>query len=307
MKTYLALFLFLFLFVINSHAQKLYVQLSGGYAISTSSDDLGSPFSEIGGFDFSQDDNGNFTANPVYGTLGKGYKVNFGVGFLLNQSLGFELQATYAKSPRIKLAETNTPTYKAIHEVVTQRLVAVPQIVFSSSGEKLRWYNKTGIILPITGDSKSYAVIDDDEGRLAKERLGLDIEGAMTDVTIEGISTARFNPGFRNTLGLEYALTNRIGLNAEVAYSFLVIRIKQSEITDYAQQTNVGNLTLLDETLEDLPLSDKQTYYSDELTQNSNNIDLSPDTFDTTKASDVLEFKNNYNNLTFQLGLSFTF
>ena len=49
---------------------------------------------------------------------------------------------------------------------------------------------------------------------------------------------------------------------------------------------------------------DIETIYSTQLTQNSNNP-LYNENADVDKALDELEFKNNYNNLAFQIGINY--
>ena len=317
----LLLLLSLFSFSLLSQ-QSYYINLNAGYGFKQINDDLGSPFDEIGLIDIKMNTDSSILVKPLTGTLGSGLKLGLGAGYMISSNVGLEVQFNYYKSPEITLGTQESPKYNASHKVKTFRVTAIPTLVFKLGSGKFKPYLKAGLIIPLHGRTDSYVRIQDREGRLLDSYLvegflGVDLStidpssiqiDILVDTDIEGQSFGKFSLGVQTTLGLSYHINDHLAINAELYHETISIPIKSSEITKFDLAVDLSGLPI------NIPikeLSEVSPYYVeiiylDELTSQSNNEAYNSN-FDPEKPKEDLSFKNNYNSLGIQVGLSYFF
>lgn len=286
-------------------SQSLTFEMFGGYSISAFNDDLGSQIEEIGTVNLWADSIGNKTVKPVYGSLGKGMHVGFSMGLQTNKHFGFSIETSYFKGSSVLFGKVETTTYKASHFARSFRLTSGPLITFSTAMPKWNLYVKSGLIFPLTGKAISTVEIDDDDGRLAFDRLGFNIPGANTDVSLKAETSGQFSYGFKATLGLDLHVHNNIHVFAEANLISLNMKTKKTEITEYAIQTTVKGLVLLEETIDDLEEVERYTNYLSELNQDSNNENYNTTSFDPGLPNEKLAFLQDYSNAGLTAGIRF--
>lgn len=315
----------------------LYLNLQGGYLIEAFGDDLDTPFrTEIGDDDLLIEEDGRTSFKALQGTSGAGATATFGIGYMFSKHIGIELQANYLKTTEVLLAQTQTPDYQAFHKTDGWRVSASPLLVLSTGGEKVSLYNKTGLIVPLTGVINSTVSIQDQRGALAPlflplfdlSELGVPTEllaAFLADgtiktnaaVDIEAETFGAFSVGFSSTMGLNYQISKNLGVYvegnlislsikaAETTYKSSSVDFTITESTNPLLNPEALNMLLAESPLE-TPLYLSETTYVDELTENSNSQDTNPN-FDPNQAAEELSFKNNYNAVGFQVGLKIQF
>ena len=295
----------LFIISISNAQSHFYLNTTFGFGFDATSDDLGSPFSEIGELDYMALENGSILVRPIFGTVGSGMKISLGPGFQINNHVALEMLCSYTKSGNIQFANFDSPTYKANHSIETNRFVLNPQLKLMT-GDKLKLFTKTGLLLPITGNLRSFVSIDDDEGRLAYEQLGIDLSGIRTDVLVEAISSANFSLGFKQSIGIEYALIQNLFLHLECSYNALNVPIEKTTIEVFQQSTYLNDVLFIEDSQETLPIYELKTIYLSELTDSSNNQAYN-ENYDENLPLEELIFKTNYSNISINLGIRYTF
>ncbi len=322
MKKTIILFVLGIFMTLSLTAQKsFYLQLNTGYGFQGVKGDLGSPFSEVGALDFVLNADSSLLAGIPQGTLGDGIKAELGAGYMFNPNFGVELLFGYVSSPTTALADYQSDGYTALHEVQSYRVVTKPQLVFRAGTGKLKPFVKTGLVIPLFGQSNTTVNITDKEGRLLLETLedalgGIELPieidlsqlGVTTQADIEAVSKSSFTIGLQSSIGLSYQLGEKIMLNGAFFYEVLSLPIASSEIQRYDIDVDLGGLTLPIPIpdFETLDTIDKETTYVNSLTENSNNP-LYNSNPDVTQPLEDLSFKNNYNSMGVEIGISFVF
>jgi hypothetical protein len=148
--------------------------------------------------------------------------------------------------------------------------------------------------------------MDDQEGRLVEEMLGIVNPNAHARVRIKVATYGKFSYGFQTRLGVGYAVNSWMSVFGEARYMALSIRSKEDVFTDvdisiYDGTTGNPGLSL---TLDEIDEIDRHTVYVNELTENSNNPEVNSDV-DPTKPLEALATKDNFNQLGFSFGVRF--
>lgn len=297
---------------------QIYLQYKAGYNFAAFNDDLGSPLAEIGTQDLTILEDGTVSEKTLFGTNGAGFSTAFSVGYLFTEHFGLELMLEYVKSPKLRLAEQNTLTYKAFHDIHTWRVQATPQFVVQSGGEVVNFYQKTGILLPFAGVNKSEGQVTDKEGTLARlygyilrDQLPFEpteelLSNVQTEVDIKANSYADFSYGFSSTVGMNVYLSDYFSIFGETTMTALTVRAKNTEYTQFDQVSTLSGLELLQNTLETLPTYLIETVYVSELTEQSNQADYNPN-YNLQQAQEEVAFKLNFNSIGLHLGLRWEF
>lgn len=287
-------------------ARKFYIETSGGYGFALVSDDLGSTNDLIGITDRLIRPDSSISISPVHGTQGPGWQFGLNFGYMFHPNIGVELQATYLKSNSYLLGRNNTPTYQAEHTVVGQRVDLIPQLVFNFSfKEKWSVYSKSGLVIPVWGKSMSSVTVDDQEGRLVQEVLGIPNPDTHASVRIKASTYGKFSYGFQTRLGVGYSILDWLHVFAETKFMALSIRSKEDRIDELnitLFNSNGGNPYIVTE--DDLTEIDLRTIYVSELTENSNNPMVNNNS-DPNRPMEELNKRDNFNQLAILFGLRF--
>jgi hypothetical protein len=178
----------------DAKPKKFYLETVGGYGFPLVNDDLGSSDDMIGIADRLVRSDSTVRVRPVQGTQGPGWQFSLNVGYMFHPNIGVEGQISYLKSNSILLGRNVTPTFQAEHTIVGQRLDIAPQLVLSFQfREKWSLYSKSGVIIPIWGKSTSEIEIDDREGRVIEEFIGVSSPSTFAKVRIKASSFGKFS------------------------------------------------------------------------------------------------------------------
>lgn len=287
--------------------KKFYLETIGGYGFPLVNDDLGSTDELIGIADRLVRADSSISIKPAQGTQGPGWQFSLNAGYMFHPNIGVEAQISYLKSNPILIGRNVSPTFQAEHVVVGERVDIAPQLVFSFPiKEKWSLYSKSGVIIPIWGRSKSEITIKDQEGRVFESLIGIPNPNVSADVRISASTFGKFSYGFQTRLGAGYAALNWLTVFAEVKFVALTIRSKEDRADDinvqfYNSQTGEPGLLITEDDVDEI---EQRTIFVNELTENSNNPEVNPNS-DSSKPLEDLMRKDNFNQLALSFGLRF--
>lgn len=291
----------------ESKPKKFYLETVGGYGFPLVNDDLGSTYELIGIADRLVRADSSISIKPAQGTQGPGWQFSLNAGYMFHPNIGVEAQISYLKSNPILIGRNVSPTFQAEHSVVGERIDIAPQLVLSFQfREKWSLYSKSGVIIPIWGRSRSEINIDDQEGRVFEQLIGVPNPSASAEVRIRASTFGKFSYGFQTRLGVGYSALDWLTVFGEVKFVALTIRSKEDRADDvnvqfFNKQTGEPGLLITEDDLEEI---DKTTVYLNELTENSNNPEVNPNS-DSNKPLEGLMRKDNFNQLAISFGLRF--
>ena len=308
------------------------LQFLTGYGIQALQGNIGSPIDEITRFTYIQNQNG-YTLKEERGSRGAGAMFSLNMSWPLKKlpglSLGIECNAL--RSAKVfnakQVIDTGFAEYRARQDSYTQMVSLSPYLEVSTRLGKFRPYISFGPYLPVFG--QTWAILDlyDETGTLAETYLPLidpSLEGLIQetaafgagiiiDVDIKAKTTGQLNVGFRSKAGLDYELSPRLGLLAQVDFIALAVPSLNTTITEANLAGNqaqielgraLGYTTLKDVYTEiDLPMIIREISYQNTLDQNSNSA------YNMERRDEALErlsFRDPYHTATFQLGLRYS-
>ena len=308
------------------------LQFLTGYGIQALQGNIGSPIDEITRFTYIQNQNG-YTLKEERGSRGAGAMFSLNMSWPLKKlpglSLGIECNAL--RSAKVfnaeRVIDTGFTEYRARQDSYTQIVSLSPYLEVSTRLGKIRPYISFGPYLPVFGQTWATLDLYDETGTLAETYLPLidpNLEGLIQetaafgagiiiDVDIKAKTTGQLNIGFRSKAGLDYELSPRLGLLAQVDFIALAIPSLNTTITEANLAGNqaqielgraLGYTTLKDVYTEaDLPLIIREISYQNTLDQNSNSA------YNMERRDEALErlsFRDPYHTATLQLGLRYS-
>ncbi|MDB4655775.1 porin family protein [Flavobacteriales bacterium] len=291
----------------ESKPKKFYLETIGGYGFPLVNDDLGSTNELIGIADRLVRADSSISIKPAQGTQGPGWQFSVNAGYMFHPNIGVEAQISYLKSNPILIGRSVSPTYRAEHLVIGERIDIAPQLVFNFQfKEKWSVYSKSGVIIPIWGRSSSEITIEDQEGRVFEQLIGIPNPSASASVSIKASTFGKFSYGFQTRLGAGYSVLDWLTVFGEVKFVALTIRSKEDRADEinvqfYNSQTGEPGLLITEDDLDEI---EKRTVYLNELTENSNNPEVNPNS-DSSKPLEGLMRKDNFNQLAISFGLRF--
>lgn len=265
----------------SAKAQGFYAELNFGYGLGMPSTQLGTEtYMDLAG-------SGSYT-KPLYGTLGSGLNITLTPGYMFSEHIGGELGINYFMGNETEVSTTTT-SMSNIYDKSTAKssqLRLLPSLIFSTGGDKLYGYAKTGLVIPVSGSTTG-------------KRDVSTMVGANTVTTeVETTSKGYASLGFRGSLGVGYNFTDMIGLTLEVYHTSLTIKSKTRTIDSYT----AGGVDMMPFLTE----YDKETNYVEELNSSSNNSSTNSD-YSTSSAKDEIAGKSNFNQFGVALGVKFRF
>ena len=290
----------------STTTKRFYMELAGGYGFPLVSDDLGSTNELIGTANRLIRADSSISIRPMQGTQGPGWHFGFNAGHMFHPNIGFELGFRYIRSNRFLLAKNETTTLQSEHGIIGERTDIIPQLVLNFKF-KNKWsvYSKSGLIIPVWGRSRSDIKIDDQEGRLLFDFLGLENPDIHGRVRINASTFGKFSYGFQTRIGAGYEVLDWLTVFGELSYAALTIRSKEDRFDDVEINLfNINGGTPLVLTEDDIDEIDKRTVFVNELTENSNNPLVNENT-DPNRPLEELARKDNFNQLAISFGLRF--
>jgi opacity protein-like surface antigen len=228
----------------------VYIQLHGGYGLQTN------PFGGEGNTEKAQSES-SFdpltTTTYKKGGYGKGINVGITFGKEMSENIALELGASYFLGSKQTINTfTNSFGYEK-NELSATIINIVPSLVIKTSNEDgANLYAKFGPAIGIGGKIKTKN----------EKKLGTDIAIAEGE-TSKGISI-----GIQSALGLDYPVSDKLSIIAELNFRDQKLAPKEGSVTKY---TINGQ-----DRLSSLSVSDKQIEFVNELTSNDNADDNKP-------------------------------
>ncbi len=209
----------------------------------------------------------------------------------------------------------------------------IPSLVVRGGSGKVVPYARFGLMIPIAG--KTYTDVKAD---ITSTEISLpfpipgvpDLSGVSLagDVTAQAETEGQFSLGWNASLGLDVKINDLISVFGELDMVSLTIKSKKTTITEYTGNyylanspisledllSTVGllgiNIDLADfglySDISEMPLSEKEINYVDELNSSTNNPQYNSN-FDENAALDDLALRQSYSSIGLNIGIRFNF
>lgn len=293
------------LFIIISSSMTLqaqgFIRAGGGAGFNVGQDAFAIPALQ-------RDSNNTVTAQrTVFGSFGQGARFSIAGGYMITPYFGVELEIYYFQGFKQEYGSDN-----GSHPNNTQysrtgysyQMRATPSLIVQAPEGKFQPYAKFGVLLPFFGktvleESWEYAV----GGSRAKQ----------TDVN------GKLSVGFESSIGLQYNITDNLGLYVQATYTGLRIRSDKATVVKDDIVAPNGDVT---DGLDGALVLTTQIVFQDELTTESNTtagISFLPDVpddvivrvsnpnLDNNKPLNLPTQTSNFNALSFSVGIKYTF
>ena len=269
-----------------SGAQGLYIKVSGGYALPISSQAM----TQDGTLILNDNGEGSLVNKRNKGSYGAGTTLNSSVGYKFSPFIGADLSFSYLIGKEFSGKTTfETPFINGYTSEKTQAkgFLLAPSILFMAGTGKVRPYATLGLALGkfeiLTQNDTLLSVDVGDVAQTLQSHLETKFTGDLTF-------------GFRAGIGIDYNITNRIGVFAEGVINTMNYYPKESEITVYtASGRNV---------LPELTTSERKVVFKESITLTSTGGEVE---MDNTKPREELQESLPVNNFTFSFGVKVLF
>ncbi len=227
----------------------------------------------------------------------------------------------------------------------TTQLRITPALIVRGGDGKIAPYARVGLVIPVAGKTSTTVDGTLTTSEIPTNIGGIPIPGFDSGVSLVGTVDAEaetsgsFSVGFDASLGLDYRITNTISIFGEVNMTALTIRSKETNVSKYdgvyslqgsplsledladgintaADLANVipgvnfGDFSYdalgLYENIDEVPASENQIIYVDELNSETNNPAYNS-AFDEDQAMDELVRRENFSSIGINIGLKFNF
>jgi hypothetical protein len=217
----------------------------------------------------------------IYGTLGAGMNYGLNYSYILKPNFGMELGFTYfiGNKTLTSRVQNDFGVYETFQNSNQFRLT--PSLILQHSGEKLGFYFKPGLILPMTNVSYS----------AGKETGSGTIAPIGQTVSTQSETKYFFAVGYSATIGGLVKLSNKLSLFGEMNGISLKILTKSKTMNSYVYNGIEG--------IDNLKTIDKLTSYDDQ-------IDTVADT-DQNISKKALSLKHNFSAIFLNIGLKYRF
>jgi len=243
----------------------------------------------------------------VFGSFGQGARFSVTGGYMITPYFGVEVEIYYFQGFKQEYGSDNGPSSTDNTQYsrtgYSYQMRATPALIVQAPEGKFQPYAKFGVVLPFFGktileESWEYAV----GGSRAKQT---DIDG-------------KFSIGFESSIGVQYNVTDNLGIYLQATYTGLRIRSDKATVVKDESVAPTGEVT---DNLENALVLTTEIVFQDELTEESNTtagINLLPDVpndvivvingnIDNTKPLNLPTQTSNFNALSFNVGIKYTF
>jgi opacity protein-like surface antigen len=278
-----------------------YLQLGGGAGFNVGQDAFAIPALQ-------RDSTNTVTGQrTVFGSFGQGARFSMAGGYMITPYFGIELGIYYFQGFKQEYGSDNGPSTTSNTQYsrtgYSYQIRATPALIVQAPVGKFQPYAKFGVLLPVFGktvleESWEYAA----GGSRAKQT---DVDG-------------KFSVGFESSIGLQYNVNENLGIYLQATYTGLRIRSDKATVVKDDIVSSGGTTT---DNLDGADVYTTQIVFQDELTQESNTvagINFLPDVpndvivnvsgaLDITKPLNLPTQTSNFNALSFNVGIKFTF
>lgn len=217
----------------------------------------------------------------IYGTLGAGMNYELNATYMLKPNFGMELGFNYFNGTRTLTSrvENGFGVYESFQNSNQFRLT--PKLNLQHNGEKLGFYFKPGLVLPIS--NVSY-LEETESGSGTIAQFG-------QTVSTKSETKYFFAVGYSAAIGGSVKLTEKLSLFGELNGISLKTLTKSKTMTSYVYNGI--------EDIDNLKTVDKVTTYDDQIDTIVNN--------DENASKKALSLKHNYSAIFLNVGLKFNF
>lgn len=297
-------------------AQKLYVNLYGGYSVPTTKEAFASTnFTQV---QYATNNNTIQKENDelIATTLGGGMQYGAAIGYQLTDHLALELGTHYLQGSLQKAhgevainygSPRPNPARESHVDVDIQRKTSqvriAPAVVIRGGGmfKILYPYARFGLIMPVAGKTSS---------EVTKHFTHPDTVVMLTGLTNDSTVYSKYETHGKPTIGLQSALGIQlkfavVGVFIEVAHQALSI---QSDKTDLIAHTRYGK-----DAMGIMTEYDKHTVYYDKITTQNNNAEYNPNNFSDPQSDaynhpkEALRVVGQYSNIGVNVGVQLRF
>lgn len=291
----------LFLLFSSPTKAQLYIKAGAGIGPGVSQDAFGVPALQ-------RDSNNTvLQQRTIFGSFGGGARFDVGAGYWMTPSFGVELDFYYFQGFKQEYGGSESPNGNSYdRQAYSYQIRATPSLVVKAPEGKFRPFARFGVVLPLWGR----LIIEEDwryNGPRGSRSKQTDIYG-------------KFSLGFESSVGVTYAVNERLGISLQATYTGLRIRSERAEVTKDEETAVDGTYT---NNLEGAEVIFTQIEFQDVMTTESNTnallaafIDDLPDdvvirvsnsTLDLDKPLNLPTQSSNSNALFFSLGIEYTF
>ncbi len=253
---------------------------------------------------------------PVHATYGTGMNFTLGLGYMINNYIGFDLGISFLKSNTISATQVHQmylsdpvtgydSTGAYLNCKLTSNAIGVslmPSIVITGAkpGWKVYPYARFGLTLPVWGGSNDHVVIDMDSAFAAAPGLVNFVHGnpyflgKHTEVSIKNEGTVSL--GINAAIGVAYKPLPYLSVFLELNGQYMNTRGKASKI----EQWDADGVSKLDER----GVYRTQFTYVDQLNNKSNNAAYNSN-YDASKPKDDIRPFAPFSNMAVNIGLTF--
>lgn len=290
--------LFILVATSNNLKAQVYIRAGAGAGFNVGQDAFAIPALQ-------RDSTNTITAQrTVFGSFGQGARFAVAGGYMITPYFGVELELYYFQGFKQEYGSDNGPTSNNYSRTgYSYQMRATPSLVVQAPEGKFQPYAKFGVLLPFFGktvleESWQYAV----GGSRAKQT---DVDG-------------KFSVGFESSIGVQYNVNDNLGIYLQATYTGLRIRSDKATVVKDDETSPNGEVT---NKLDGALVLTTEIVFQDELTQESNTtsgINILPDvpndvivringTLDNTKPLNLPTQTSNFNALSFNVGIKYTF
>ncbi|HLC82440.1 MAG TPA: outer membrane beta-barrel protein [Bacteroidia bacterium] len=250
------------LFISPIQAQGVYMGLGGGYGFAAGKQSFFDDYKTTVSATSTSQTN---TSHPF--SLGKGVNAGLYAGYMFNKNVGAELGVSYLIGSKNVFTDeyTNTgpfPSSSKTEMTWKGRMIRlVPTIRMTAGENKLHPYMKAGLIIGVGGK-----VYDDTHSESTSSSTT-----TVTERSWEYYGGTSL--GFHGAIGLNYMVSDKIGIFAEVAGNYQNFSVKKGSMTKYTID-GVDQMSSLDKIDKEVEFVDSYTYDSS-ATPNVNQPDQS--------------------------------
>lgn len=221
------------------NAQKLYVNSISTYAFSMAPMNISANYSPN-------------KIESVRSSFGKGIDLGFGIGYHFSSNISAEINISYLLGGKVEFTDSSNPyTPKETETLQGKMFRAIPTLKFSAGEKKLKPYAKIGCVIglgtTLTDKSVSYNSL-----------LG----GSFDKIEETAVFSGGMSIGMKGNLGMDFNLTNKLAVFAEVNFISQAWAPKKIETISYTVN-GVDQLATLDQ-------RDKVTEFVDSYDPNVN-------------------------------------
>ena len=160
----------------------------------------------------------------VYGSYGRGFGLQAGVGKMINNNFGIELGAEFMNGSHIKTNYSTTDS-STLAGQLSERIRGVllkPTLVLRNSGDLLSFYSKLGLAISVF--SRHYADVD----------LRFVNAGQPYQINTSQIDNFKPKVGFTAAFGLSFRVSETIAITGELNGQMMSLPIKNGHYTQYS-------------------------------------------------------------------------